>query len=598
MSAAQARLDSLAAHLEQSAPERWEDLTFHLDRLPRANIYPGPDDRRLLFPYCLLLMGVSAVVLMIACLNLAGMYLVRGMSRQREIAIRMAVGGGRTHVLRQLLVESLLLSLLGGVLGLGFVYVGTRAVTAWITVLPYPIDVGLAFRVGLDGRVLIATLGFCGIATVLSGLRPALRLSRRSLLRDLKDSPGSTRQPHGLVPRGLSAACQVALSVVLVMAAGLFTHSALRAVRSTPGYSFDGQLVVEVDPRAVGYDRVQSRQVCERLIERLGAMPGVQAAGLSTSMLFQLTPGQYMITERGQGSDANGPTDRRVGFAFKQSIDGDYFQSMGLPFLLGRPFTRTERASNAKVAIIDEPLARRLRPDGKAIGCLISGVGSGVREVVGIVPGVRNSIFDDEARPHVYVPFDYNMDSQLFFVYVHLRAASTAPGAEAALLQSIPREIRRVDQNIPVVSLATLGDCYVNSLPMWLARAVAGLAVAFGAMALFLAGLGIYGVKGHMVASRTAEIGIRLALGATARSVLTLVLREGATLTLLGLFVGMALAFAFAHVLSSALCGVEPIDSASIGVTLALLGGASLLASYLPARRAARIDPMQALRCE
>ncbi|MHC4495355.1 MAG: ABC transporter permease, partial [Planctomycetota bacterium] len=604
LSAAQVRLDSLAAHLAQSTPERWEKLTFHLDHLPRANMYPGPDDRHLLSPYCLFPMGVSGVVLLIACLNLASMYLVQGMSRHREIAIRMAVGGGRVRIMRQLLVESLLLSMFGGVLGLAFAYVGARLLMAWITALPYPIEVGLglAFGVWLDTRVLMATLGFCGIATVLSGLKPALRLSRRSILQDLKVSRGNAARPtgasHRVAPRGLSAACQVALSMVLVMAAGLFTHSALRAVRATPGYDFDGKLVVEVDPRAAGYDREKSRQVCESLIDRLGAMPGVQAAGLSTSMLFEFSPGRYMITKRGSDSDVGGPTDRRVGFAVKHSIDGNYFQSMSLPLLQGRYFTRTERASSAKVAIINEQMAHRLRPDGKAIGCLISGIGSGVREVVGIVPGVRNSIFDEKARPQVYVPFEYNMDSQVFFVYIHLLAASTAPGAAAPLLQRIPGEIRKVDQHIPVVSQATLADCYANSLPMWLARTTAGLAVAFAAMALFLAGLGIYGVKGHMVASKTPEIGIRMALGATHSSILTMVLREGAALTLLGLSVGMLLAFAFAQVVSSALCGVDPIDPASISTTLVLLGGVSLLASYIPARRAAKIDPMEALRYE
>jgi predicted permease len=597
MSSVQIRLDSLATHLAESSPERWKDLTFFLERLPRANMYPGPDDRGYLLPYCLFLMGVSAVVLLIACLNLASMYLVQGVSRRREIAIRMAVGGGRARIVRQLFVESLLLAVFGGLLGLGFACAGAKIITTWITAMPYPIEVGLGLAVGLDGRVLMATLGFCGVATVLSGLRPALRLSRRSILRDLKDSRGSAGQSHHLVPRGLSASCQMALSVVLVMAAGLFTHSALKAVRSTPGYSFDGKLVVEVDPRAAGYDRTESRQACERLIEHLGTMPGIKTAGLSTSMLFELTPGQYMITECGRDSDANETADRRVGFALKHSIDGDYFASMDLPLLRGRYFTRTERVSNAKVAIIDEPLARKLRPDGNAIGCLISGCG-GVREVVGIVPGVRNSVFDEEARPHVYVPFDYNVDSQVFFVYIHLRAASTAPGATSALFHNVLPDIRKVDQNIPVVSLATLSSCYRNSLPMWLARSVAVLAVVFGAMALFLAALGIYGVKGYMVASRIPEIGIRMALGATSRGILAMVLREGLALMLVGLSVGMFLALAVARVMRSALCDVDPADPVSICATLILLGGASLLACYIPARRAAKIDPMEALRYE
>lgn len=602
MPGAQSRLDSLAAHLAQRVPERWKDRSFHLDRLPRTNIFPGPDDRHLLSRYGVFLMGVSAVVLLIACLNLASMCVVQGMSRHREIAIRVAVGAGRARILRQLLIESLLLAAGGALLGLGLAHVGGVLLNAWIKALPYPIEVGLGLGVCLDVRVLMATVVVCCVATVLSGLRPALRLARRPFVRDLKESRTavlrSTGRSYRVAPRGLSAACQIALSVVLVMAAGLFTRSALRAVRTTPGYDFEGKLVVEVDPRAAGYDRAQSRWVCERLVERLGTLPGVEAAGLSTSMLFEFTPTQRMVTERGRDSDANGVGDGRVGFAVRHRIDGDYFQAMDLPLLQGRTFTRAEHATNTKVAIIDEPLARRLRPDGKAIGCLISGVGSGVREVVGIVPGVRNSIFDEEARPHVYVPFEYKMDAQLFFVYVHLRTTNMTPGAEAALLRRIPLEVRQVDPRIPAVSVATLAHHHTHSLPMWLARAVAGLAVAFGAMALFLASLGVYGVKSHMVASRTPEIGIRMALGATRRSILTMMLREGALLTLVGLAIGMLLAFGVARVVSSALCGIDPIDPASIGATLALLGVASLLACYLPARRAAMIDPMEALRYE
>ncbi len=603
MAAAQARLEPLATQLAQDFPERWKEITFRLDRLPRTNVYPGPNDRRRLLPYGLFLVAVSAVVLLIACLNLASMYFVRGVSRRREIAIRMAAGASRARIVRQLLIESLLLTLLGGLLGLGFAHGGARIINASLsTFVASFLEATLGLKVGLDIRVLLATLVFCGLATVLSGLRPALRLSRRPIFGDLKEVRGNAAQPtretRRLMPAGFSVACQMALSVVLVMAAGLFTHSAIKAARATPGYSLEGKLVVEVDPRAAGYDRTQGRQACESLVRRLGTMPGVQAAGLSTKPLFELSPSGCRIVDRGGGTDANAPADRDVGWVVSYSVGGDYFQSMDLPLLQGRYFTPTESASNAAVAIIDEPLARQLRPEGKALGCLISTGGSSPRQVVGIVPGVRTTIFDEEPQPHVYLPFQYVPDSEVFFVYIHLRAASTAPGTIAALLQRVPQEVRSVDQRVPVLSLGTLSGYYYNSLPMWLARMIAGLAVPFGAMALFLAALGIYGVKGYLVASRTPEIGIRMALGATRRSILALVLREGAALTLVGLSVGMVLAVAAARVMSSALCGVDPVDPVSIGATLVLLGTASLLASYLPARRAAKIDPMAALRCE
>ncbi len=601
MAATQARLQPLAMQLAEDFPERWKDFTFRLDHLPRANMYPGPDDRRGLLPYGLFLMGISGVVLLIACLNLASMYLVRGAARSREIAIRMAAGGSRWRIVRQLLVESLLLAILGGFLGLGLAQVGNKVLNASLsTVMASFFEATLGIKVGLDLRVLLATLAFCGLATVLSGLRPALRLSRRPIFGDLKESRGTAARPtqaaRRLMPAGFSAACQMALSVVLVMAAGLFTHSAIRAARATPGYGLEGKLVLRIDPRAAGYDGRRGRQVCERLVSHLGALPGVEAAGISTEMLFELTPSDCTISARGRDADANAPVEKRVGSVLYNNIGGNYFQAMGLPLLQGRYFTPQEIASNAKVVIIDEPLARGLRPDGKAVGCLISGYGGGVSEVVGIVPGVRNSVFDEELRPHVYAPFEYKPD--WYFGYIHVRVASTASGAEAALLQRLPQEIRAVDSSLPILSLMTLSDCYHSSLPMWLARVAAGLAMTFGTMALFLAALGIYGVKGYLVASRTPEIGIRMALGATRRSILALVLREGAALTLVGLAVGMVLAVGVARVMASALCGVSPGDPLSIAATLVLLGTASLLASYVPAHRAARIDPMVALRYE
>jgi len=601
MSAAYAQLQPLAANLEESFPQKWRYRTFHLARLPRMSMETAPqDDRRRLSGVSLFLMSVSAVVLLIACLNLANMQMVQGTSRHREIAIRMAMGGGRRRILRQLLIESFLLAILGGSLGLALACGGIRILTTSLAVIPLPMQVGAAaVQAQVDVRVLMGTLGFCGIAALLSGLRPAWRLSRRDIIHDLKESPRGAFRPagktHRVVPRGLSAACQIALSVVLVMGAGLFTHSAVKAVNTTPGYSFDGKLLLEVDPLATGYDRTRSHQVCQSLVDHLSAIPGIQAVGLSTPIPFG--PGIYSFHIAEHGPESGDDTGSRWS-ATMNFISGDYFQSIGLPLLQGRHFSRIDSTANAaKVAIIDEPTARRLRPDGNALGCLIS-IGSAPHEVIGIVPGIRDSIFEKEAQPHVYVPFGGDSDLPFPMIYIVVRVASTAPGAETALLQRIPEEIRKVDPYIPVLSLTTLSDFHRNSISMWFVRIGAELATAFGAMALFLAALGIYGVKGYMVASRTPEIGIRKALGATCRDISAMVLREGATLTLVGLAVGMLLALAAARLVASVLCGVSPVDPVSICVTLLLLGGTSLLASYLPARRAAKIDPMEALRYE
>jgi len=281
-------------------------------------------------------------------------------------------------------------------------------------------------------------------------------------------------------------------------------------------------------------------------------------------------------------------------------VAGDYFEAMGMPLLRGRLFGPLDMAPGGeKVVIIDEHLARRLRPDGNALDCLIQyglwrPTSSPPRRVVGIVPHLR-MVSDDKAdRAQIYEP----MGSDRRPVYIHLRLGSTTRRTQAALVQRIPTEIRALDPHLPVLSVMTLADCHRNNPSVWAAGLGARLALVFGAMALFLASLGIYAVKGYMVASRTSEIGIRKALGATHGNIMGMVLREGMVLTLVGLAVGLLLGLAAARLIGSLLYGVSPIDPVSIVATVALLGAASLLASYIPARRAAKVDPMVALRYE
>ncbi len=602
MAAAEVRLQTIAPRLKDSDPVRWKDNSkLYLGRLARLGT--GEDDfgeKRILSILSLVLMGISGVVLLIACLNLANMITVQGAARQREIAIRLAIGGGRLRIVRQLLFESLLLALCGGVLALIPAFWGVRIVSPWLATGPLPVQPATSF----DVRVLGATLGFCFIATVLSGLRPALRLSARDLISDLKESGGGvvrwTRRRWRLAPRGLSVVFQIALSVVLVMIATLFTRTALRAAGADPGFGLAGKVVVRIDPLAGGYTHAQATTACAALAERLAATPGIQAAGLSTSFPVGDTHSGFservVAYEAGVGDNPSGSLLPKGLWVYE--VDGDYFKAMGIPLLRGRPFRLLDSAPEAeRVVIIDEHLARKLRPDGDAVDCLIQhGWGSGLElcRVVGVVPNLRNPSDDAADWLHLYEP----LRAEHVPTYIHLRVAGTAPHAETALVRSIGTQIRQIDPRLPVVSVTRLVDQHRNHPTVREAGVAARLATMFGTMALFLAGLGLYGVKGHMVASRTPEIGIRMALGATRRDVLVLVFLQGAASTFVGLSIGILLAIALARLIRSGLYGVSPIDPVSIGATVALLTVASLLAGYIPARRAARIDPMVALKYE
>ncbi len=610
MLAAQTRLRPLAARLKENYPRWWRDNSLlSLDRLPRLvpDSHANGQERTYLSGTSLFLMGISAVVLLIACLNLANMATIRGAARHREIAVRMAVGGDRLQIIRQLIIESLLLAILGGTLGLILAFWGTRSLNAWVGALKLPVDFAGSLKTSLDLRVLAATFGFCLIAAVLSGLTPALRLSRREVVADLRVSPGDVSRPTGTAhrPHGLSVVCQIALSVVLVMGASLFTRSALQASRTNSSFNLDGKLLIELDPLAAGYDLAHSQQVYETLRGHLKSLPGVQAVGLSASFPFGAGGGlggwvrEYVPgIEKSEGDERDLLTDPSARTDTVYTVGPDCFEALGIPFLQGRAFHRLDSTPEAeKVLIIDERIARRLRPDGNALGCLVQYGGppsSPVYRVVGIVPHLPTISDDKASRGQAYVP----LGPDRLPVHLHLRAVGTTRENEAALRKWISTAIRRLDPRLPILAVTTLTECRRNDPSMWSASMGAWLAATFGAMALFLASLGIYAIKGYMVASRTSEIGIRKALGATHRDILGMVLREGMVLTLTGLVVGLLLGLAAARLIRSLLYDVSPVDPVSMVVTAVLLGAVSLFASYIPARRAAKVDPMVALRSE
>jgi len=551
-------------------------------------------DRRLYVIFSLVLITVSLLILGIACLNLANMLIAQGAARNSEITVRMALGGGRWRIVRQLLIESALLAVLGGILGTLLAFCGVRILTAWIATLPN--TSGDSLRLGLNVRVLMATLGLCLTTTLLFGLRPALLLSQRDIADVMK---GGTGRVLGSLRRrraGLSVAGQTALAVALVLSAALLTRSALRMVRPDPRFPLKDKLIIEIDPEAGGYDRVRGIQACEALADHLASLPEVKAVGTSGGVFFggggRCSMGEYLP---GGGESGSGrPLAREAALV---GVGRDYFQAMQIPLLQGRLFDRHDRLPNAeKVAIIDESLARKLRPGGNALGCLIQwGIStklvSDPYRVVGIVAHVPGIEFR-EVRGQMYTPT--GPKDLAPFPYLHVVSARSAD----LLQQLVSERIHQFDSRMPILSVATLAKKRKDNSSVWLTGFGARLALAAGAAALFLAALGIYAIKGYMVASRTSEIGVRQALGATQGNIMGMVLREGLVLTMVGLMVGLLLGLGVAKVSASLLYGVSPVDPVSIVATVALLGLASLLAGYIPARRAAKVDPMVALKYE
>jgi len=594
--AAEDRLATLARGLEQAFPAENENQALALHEIARMSVSTNPTDDRELNAPAVLLLAMAGVVLLIACLNLANMLLARGETRRREIAIRLAIGGGRGRVLRQLLTEALLLSFLGGAFGL---VLAAGTTTAFMRGMAALLPFELSFDGRPDVRVLAATFAFAVLSTILAALGPALRLTRSDPSADLKEQIGQGRGVASrrlLSPRHLLVTAQVALSLVLVTAAGLFVQGARRAAEAEPGFRLDGGIVAELDPSLAGHDEAKGRQTYIALVERARALPGVEAASLASIVPFGMITRSLGVAALGQPLEGEG-----VPTAIYTAVGAGYFQALGLPVLRGRDFTPAEErnASGPRVALVDEPLAERLWPGKGALGETLQ-MRSGetedavTYEVVGVVPGIRHQMFDRTPRAHVYVPVGSHYQANL---NLHVRAVSGRAG-EAAVIDALRREVRALDPTLPVVELRTLRSHRDASLMLWAVRAGARIFSVFGLLALFLAVVGVYGVKSYLVAQRTREFGIRMALGAAPRDVRRLVLGEGLQLLAVGLGIGLLLSGLAARALSGLLFEVSATDPVTFTLAPLLLGLATLLACELPARRATRVMPMEALRHE
>ena len=586
-------LTAAAKRMEQAYPAENKDQTLEVHPLARTSVSTEPqDDSGIILP-AVLLASMAGVVLLIASLNVANMMLARGTARGKEIAIRLALGGSRGDILRQLFAEGLVLALLGGVAGLVLAFWGSSALMGSMARIA-PID--LVYSASPDARVLLATMGFCLLSTLLSGFGPGWRLSRRSILPGLKDGPevDASGKPRRLFSRrNVLVLSQIALSLMLLTGAGLFLRSSMAVAGLDPGFRIDNSILAEVDPSLAGYSEAQGRQMYRQLLERLKSVPGVESASLAAIVPFGI-----ISNARSVRTAADAPAL----VCASNIVTQDYFRTLGIGLLRGRPFqARDGEGSAAAVAILDKRAADHLWPNGDALGKHVrlgkgDGAGKGVdAEVVGIVSSIRTHVLKGDPQPQVYVPFGQEYQSDM---NIHLKVAPADPEAQARLLESVRRQIRAVDDRLPLLALKTMRTHMDGSFDLWMVRTGAQLFLVFGCVALLLAMIGLYGVQAYAVARRTREIGIRMALGATTRDSMRLILREGLRLTAIGTGAGLVLSLGLGKILSSLLFRVSGADPVVLSTGPLLLAAVSLLACYIPARKASRVDPIRALRHE
>ena len=604
LASAQPRLEALSAGLAAQDPaSRGYRLT--VAKLPRFGASVTPRTNGPFVAFGALLMAMAGAVLLIVCLNLANMMLARGAGRRRDVAVQLALGAGRSRIVRQLLTEGMLLSLAGGAIGLGLAYGAMRVLIASLSGSRFPL--AIAFSPAPDGRVVVATLLFAVGSLLFFGLGPAWRLTRTDVVTDLKGAGERASTAAGrLSGRNAMVVGQIALALALLVAGGLFARAAFLAATGDPGYRLSHQLLVNVDPGLAGIDQARGTAIYRRLLAQLRALPGVESASAASSVSFGDFTEDVQPSTIGRGDSGSESSRHERAPSILTVVGADYFRTLGIPVLRGRGFTPAEAQASSgarkpEPAVIDEPLARALFPGRDPVGQPLR-LGHGehdeppdVVQIVGVVRGVRQDLDDPAPVPHVYVPFGGNYRSNMF---IHLRVAAGGPAGEVAMLGTVRRAIRDVDPALPVISLQTMTQYRESSIDLWVIRTGARMFTLFAVLALLLAAIGVYGVKAYVVSRRTREIGIRMALGAEPRDVLWMMLKEGLKLTGLGLGLGLLLALAVAKLLSSLLIQVSTFDPLVFTVAPLVLALAALAASYVPARRATRVVPLEALRVE
>jgi putative ABC transport system permease protein len=547
------------------------------------------DDVRNVRPAILALFGGVALVLLISCANVANLLLARAGRRHRETALRAALGAPRGRIVRQLLTENILLGVLGGLAAVGVGW----GILKWLLTLR-PVAISRIGSIGLDVSVLAFTLGVSLFTGLLFGLAPALGAARVNLVEVLKEGARSAT-PDKRRGRNALVACEVSLGLMLLIGTGLMIRTFLGVLRVDPGFDAGHAMTFQLSLRGALFQSKTANNFIRELRANLAALPGVQSVGMVSHLpLDEGLPNWYSYYWP-EGAPAQ---EQNSLLADQRSTSPGYFTSVGATLIAGRDFTDLDDAEHAHVVIVDDLLAEKAWPKQNPIGKKLSVEDSPAGpfaftrelvEVVGVVRHVQYHSLTKNVRGQIYFPFPLAPRPQISFV---VRAATPL----TSLVNPIRQEVAKLNKQMPVSKMMPLAD-YVEAARS-ATRFVTMLSVGLAGIALLLACIGIYGVTSYSVAQRTPEIGVRMALGAQRRNVLRMVFRQGMAPIALGLVIGLALSLALTPLLSSLLFGVRPIDLWSIGASVIVLCATGLAACYLPARRASRVDPMDALRYE
>jgi len=574
---AQANVATIAGQLAQNYPQTNEQLGVEVYSLTRSPY----GLKRTMRPALVMFMAVVAMALLIACANIANLLLARATSRRKEIAIRMALGASRKRLVRQLLTESLALAALGGVSGLLLAFWTARLLKAFLP----PFGLATSFDTSPDARVLGFTLAVTVVTGLLFGLVPALQASRPDLVATLKDDISAVgRSKRRFALRHLLVVAQVALSVLALVGAGLFVRSLWLAQRADPGFNPDGVVLASFDPFLNGYDETRGREFYRLLVERVEALPGMQSVSLARRLPLTLS-GIAFANITIEGYTPGRDEDMRINY---ETVGPKYFQTMSIRLARGRDFNERDNERAPGVVIINETMARRYWPDQDAMGQRLK-LGKNWLEIVGIASEVKQRRLNEPPQPFLYLPLLQDYRSNMILV------ARTALELRAAL-PAVESVVAKLDPNMPIFDVKTLNEHVGVSL--FLPRMAATLLSLFGLLALLLAAIGLYGVMSYSVSQRTREIGIRISLGAMRRDVLKLIMGQGLILSLIGIGAGLVAASAVTRLIAHLLYGVSANDPATFTLIALLLVGVALVACYLPARRATKVDPMIALRNE